>query len=29
MKINIYLEFMDELTKKLELELKQIKEVKE
>ena len=28
-KINIYLEFMDELTKKLELELKQIKEVKE
>ena len=28
-KINIYLEFMDELTKKLKLELKQVKEVEE
>ena len=28
-KINIYLEFMDELTKKLKLELKQVKGVEE
>ena len=28
-KINIYLEFMDELTKKLKLELKQVKGIEE